>query len=83
MHSAPKHTLPSVPRPIHAAPPSTKPATEVKMPVVLSEVGQAPKQEQRIRGPWEHASGVDVKIDVALLLPLPKPAVVNVGRQTV
>ncbi|KAF5324866.1 hypothetical protein D9611_004535 [Ephemerocybe angulata] len=84
---SPKHSLPSLPRPIHTAPsterlkrsPSSSGMIAVTPPANTSRTAPT----ARLRGPWDHSESVGVVIDVSLLLAPLQPAVVTSGRQTV
>ncbi|KIY64905.1 hypothetical protein CYLTODRAFT_81973 [Cylindrobasidium torrendii FP15055 ss-10] len=77
--SFPKHTLPSVPRPVfYPAQASAGPAprgTTRTAPVAFGG-GIQIKKHIVSRGPWDHSGSIEVNIDVDTLVPLPLPAAV-------
>ncbi|EJD02117.1 uncharacterized protein FOMMEDRAFT_109294 [Fomitiporia mediterranea MF3/22] len=81
-----KHTLPSVPRPVHVPSDVTrstvKPAPEPRImatPPHGSVYSQrhAHSIEDPVRGPWDHSRAVSLPIDVGSVLALPKPVAIS------
>ncbi|TFK25072.1 hypothetical protein FA15DRAFT_591242 [Coprinopsis marcescibilis] len=77
--NAPKHRLPSLPRPIHTVA-TTRPikgqGTEKNAPIPAIKRSES-EDKQQVRGPWNHSSSISVVIDVSQLLAPPKPVLVK------
>lgn len=94
LRSAPKHTLPAMPRPTFYPPHSvgkgpSPPARGLHCLGMASNYSNSSRssvtrrsESVRIRrGPWDHSGSVRVPIDVDHLLPLPKPVAIGASRQ--
>jgi len=81
--STPKHTMPSIPRPIHTTPSNQAGKKKVQGPPLVYAtpdlLGDAHRRKpsERLRGPWDHSECIGVVIDVEQLLAPLKPAVVR------
>ncbi|KDR81379.1 hypothetical protein GALMADRAFT_60000 [Galerina marginata CBS 339.88] len=77
--SAPKHTLPSLPRPAFRRP-SEGELLQAQMRARERHDGivtvAREEKEKRIRGPWDHSGSISVAVDVDRLLQTPARALV-------